>query len=219
MPGMSISGVSVAIMAAGGVAVWSGLNNTGMLDTLRALSKGQAPTPNRNPPWQDLNLGGGTTTDFKNLGGSSGDAVVTEARKWIGKSKYVYGGCHGCTPCHPGQGVDCSSFVTWVMKAVNLYDGKCSMVAGSSMLAWGRKVPNASRQAGDVVLWPGSHCGIVESMDTMINAACTACGPVMRSNYSKRSGWVTLRAPKLMDTSTNGLVQNSTVTGTIQGNP
>lgn len=192
---MAISGTAVAMMAAGGVIIWSGLNNTPLLETLRALAKGQAPVAHRNPAFQDINAGSGTAVDPGNgVDIGSNSVIVAEAKKWLG-TKYVYGGCHGCTQCHPGQGVDCSSFVTWVMKAVGCYSGKCSMVAGSSMIAWGKKVPNADRQAGDVVLWPGHHCGIVVDKDTMINAACTKCGPVKYDNYSKRSGWIILRPP------------------------
>jgi cell wall-associated NlpC family hydrolase len=199
MPAKTVSGGAVALMAVGGVAIWSGLNNVPFLDAVRALAKGQAPTPNRKPPFQPLTAGSPTDASGGAGGGSGGD-IVTEAEKWIGVSKYVYGGCHGCTPCAPGQGVDCSSFVTWVMQRTGHYKGKCSMVAGSSMLAWGRRIPWESRQPGDVALWPGKHCAIITGPSGTIEASCTACGPVRRSSYGKSHagiGTVILRAPDL----------------------
>lgn len=159
MPTKTVSGAAVAMMAVGGVAVWSGLNNVPILDALRSLAKGQAPTPNRKPAFQTLTAASASSSSGAG-GNPSGNAILDEAAKWKG-TKYVYGGCHGCTPCKPGQGVDCSSYVSWVMKAVGCYKGKCSMVAGSSMLAWGKKINESEVQPGDVVLWVGAHCGIV----------------------------------------------------------
>lgn len=208
MPGKTVSGAAVAMMAVGGVAIWSGLNNVPLLDAFRALAKGQAPTPNRNPAFQPLSVSSGSGSGSGSStsgGGGNGNDIVNEAEKWVGKSKYVFGGCHGCKPCAPGDGVDCSSFVTWVMYRTGHYKGKCSMVAGSSMLAWGVKVPKNERQPGDVVLWPGHHCGIIKDKDTMIEASCTACGPVKYGNYSKRSGWVVLRAPDIAAPSGNAV--------------
>lgn len=194
MPGKSVSGASVAIMAVGGVVVWSGLNNVSVLDALRALAKGQAPTPNRKPAFQPLSAGSTTSSGSGSTGGS---AIVAEAAKWKG-TKYVYGGCHGCTACHPGQGVDCSSYVTWVMKAVGCYSGKCSMVAGSSMLAWGKKIPAGQEQPGDVVLWVGVHCGIVSDPSKKLMWAAPHTGAVVREqtyDFSLGVSKVFLRAP------------------------
>lgn len=194
-----MSGGAVAIMAIGGVVVWSGLNNVPFLDAVRALAKGQAPQPQRKPAFQPLS---GTSASGTTAASGSGSDIVTEAQSWVGKSKYVYGGCHGCTPCAPGQGVDCSSFVTWVMKRTGHYKGKCSMVAGSSMLAWGVKIPANMKQPGDVILWTGTHCAIYAGGDDIIEAACTACGPVRNWKLSKKSkGWIVLRAPDLAKSS------------------
>jgi len=198
VPAKTVSGAAVAMMAVGGVAVWSGLNNVPFLDALRALSKGQAPKPNRKEPFAPLTAGAGGSPGA--TGGSGGD-IVAEAEKWVGKSSYVYGGCHGCTPCAPGQGVDCSSFVTWVMQRTGHYKGKCSMVAGSSMLAWGKKVSWENRQPGDVALWPGKHCAIITSGSATIEAQCTTCGKVKHGTYGKSHNGiktVILRAPDLV---------------------
>ena len=175
MPTKTVSGAAVAIMAVGGVAVWSGLNNVSLLDAVRSLAKGQAPTPNRKPAFAPLSTGA-TASSAAN---GSGNAIVAEAAKWKG-TKYVYGGCHGCSACHPGQGVDCSSYVTWVMKAVGCYTGKCSMVAGSSMLAWGKKISEKDVQPGDVVLWVGVHCGIVSDPAKKLMWAAPHTGSVVR---------------------------------------
>ena len=174
MAGKSVNGAAVALMAAGGVAVWSGLNNTPLLDTLRSLAKGQAPTPNRKAAFQDVGFTGVSAGDA----GNSND-IIAEAMKWKG-TKYVYGGCHGCTPCKPGQGVDCSSYVTWVMKATGHYTGNCSMVAGSSMLAWGTRVADNQVQPGDVVLWVGAHCGIVVDPSKQMMIAAPHTGDVVK---------------------------------------
>jgi len=197
--GKTVSGGAVAIMAVGGVAVWSGLNNVPLLDAVRSLAKGQAPTPNRKPGFQPLS-GAAAADSGADISGGSGGAIVAEAEKWVGKSKYVFGGCHGCTPCAPGQGVDCSSFVTWVMQRTGHYKGKCSMVAGSTMLAWGKKVAWESRQPGDVALWPGKHCAIISGTSTTIESSCNACGPIRHSTYGKSHAGIAtviLRAPDL----------------------
>lgn len=182
MPSKGISGGAVGLMAAGAVLVWSGLNNSGVLDTLRSLAKGQAPTPNRKPAFQPISGGGNAGAyDMSGIAATGQRAtIIAEARRWLG-TKYVYGGCHGCTPCHPGQGVDCSSFVTWVMKAVGLYKGKCSMVAGSNMLAWGRRRSAfETPEPGDVVLWIGKHCGIVTDPQKHLMIAAPHTGDVVK---------------------------------------
>lgn len=214
MPGKSVSGASVALMAAGGVVIWSGLNNTPLLETLRALAKGQAPTPHRNPAFQPLSSASASDASLSSGGGGGGD-IVAEARKWIG-TKYVYGGCHGCTQCKPGQGVDCSSFVTWVMKAVGCYKGKCSMVAGSTMLAWGTKIPANMVQAGDVVLWVGQHCGIISDPSKKLMIAAPSTGLKVREQTYDFSiagrTKVYLRAPcaaKSSDTETGMSTSNA----------
>lgn len=221
MPSKTVSGASVALMAVGGVAVWSGLNNVGLLEAFRALAKGQAPEAHRNPPFQPISASGSADSSSGIASGSGGD-IVAEAQKWIGVSKYVYGGCHGCTPCAPGQGVDCSSFVTWVMKRTGHYNGKCSMVAGSSMLAWGKKVAWESRQPGDVALWPGHHCAIIVDGSKTIEARCTACGPVQYGSYAKtRAGLgttVILRAPDLFY-KTGGTPNQANEPGKTSPNP
>ena len=192
----TVSGAAVAIMAIGGVAIWSGLNNVPFLDAVRSLAKGQAPTPNRKPGFQPLTAD--TTTGISGAtGAATGNAIVDEAMKWKG-TKYVYGGCHGCTACHPGQGVDCSSFVTWVMKAVGCYAGKCSMVAGSSMLAWGKRINASDVQPGDVVLWVGKHCGIVTDPSKQMMIAAPHTGDVVKVysyNFSLGVAKVFLRPP------------------------
>jgi cell wall-associated NlpC family hydrolase len=190
----TVSGAAVAIMAVGGVAIWSGLNNVTFLDAVRSLAKGQAPTPNRKPAFQPLSAPGSTSGEPT---GGSNSNIVNEAMKWKG-TKYVYGGCHGCTPCHPGQGVDCSSYVTWVMRAVGCYSGKCSMVAGSSMLAWGKKISASDVQAGDVVLWVGKHCGIVTDPSKKMMIAAPHTGDVVKVysyEFSLGVPKVFLRAP------------------------
>lgn len=181
-----ISGPAVALMATGGVLIWSGLNNSGLLETLRALAKGQAPPAHRKPPFQPFSEGTTSTTSDGTAPSGSGSGVVTEARKWLG-TKYVYGGCHGGYPgcCKPGNGVDCSSFVSCVMRAVGLYSGNSSMVAGSTMLAWGVKIPESSVQPGDVVLWVGQHCGIVTNPATKTMIAAPHTGDVVKEySYS-----------------------------------
>lgn len=178
MAGKSVSGASVALMAVGGVAVWSGINNTGLLETLRSLAKGQAPTPHRKPPFSDVSGGGTATPDGAASSGSSD--IVNEAMKWKG-TKYVYGGCHGGYPkcCSPGHGVDCSSFVSCVMRNTGHYKGHGSMVAGSTMLAWGKLIPESSVQPGDVVLWVGQHCGIVTDPGSKMMIAAPHTGAVV----------------------------------------
>lgn len=203
----TVSGAAIAMMAVGGVAIWSGLNNVPFLDAVRSLAKGQTPSTNRKSAFVPISGGSGTTGSVGSS--SSGNVIIAEAMKWKG-TKYVYGGCHGCTPCHPGQGVDCSSYVTWVMRNVGCYSGKCSMVAGSSMLRWGKKIAESEVQPGDVVLWVGKHCGIVTDPGKKMMIAAPHTGDVVKEysyNFSLGVQKVFLRAP------CNGSNENSITVG------
>lgn len=177
------SGTAVAVLTVGGLFVYFGINNIPFLEGLREFLRGEPPkprpvTPAPLPP--ELNplvsaivrgglgstagngtTGGGTATDSI-PGGSS--AIVNAAKKYLGVP-YVWGG-------HSAKGMDCSGFVTVVLKDVGV-TGLPSMThtVTGQFLVWSgaQTVSRAQCQAGDLVCWTG-HIGIAVDNASMIHA-------------------------------------------------
>ena len=188
-----INGVGVALAAAGVVLVWSSIQNKPLMEALRELAMGKAPTPGpqKTTPisYQGSTGGDGGGTSVGLGGGNS--SIVSIAAGYKGRS-YVFGGGHG-TVC-PSGGMDCSGYVSCVLNKAGVMRGTLNT---DGLAKWGTGVPFAQRQPGDVLVWVGGagggHCGIVETGDTMWHSPCTGCGGVQRGKYGKtRTGRVTL---------------------------
>lgn len=176
------SGTAVAVLTVGGLFVYFGINNIPFLEGLREFLRGEPPkprpvTPATLPP--ELNPlvsaivrgglgstagsgttgGGGSTT-----GSTSGDAIVNAAKKYLGVP-YVWGG-------HSAKGMDCSGFVTVVLKDVGV-TGLPDMTHTHTtrFLVWNgaQTVSRTQCQAGDLVCWMG-HIGIAVDNVSMIHA-------------------------------------------------
>jgi len=180
---MAIPGVPLALVAAGGVLVYSGVENTPVADIFRSLSQGKTPQPGPLP------AGPSVTADAPAGGTATGQQIAVDALAYQGHP-YCFGGSqsastNGC----PAGTWDCSSFVNWVIGhdlglaipgfAAGTYDGTSH---GPSTLAWlasigtlVTRIPKASAGAGDIFCWQ-THMGIATGPDSMISAQTPSSG-------------------------------------------
>lgn len=180
-----ISGTSVAVLTIGGLFVYFGLNNIPFLEGVREFLRGEPPKPRPTTPTPipaELNplteriirgglgvtgaqspggtIGGGLSTD----GSASGSNIVAAARRYLGVP-YVWGG-------HSPAGMDCSGFVTVVLKDVGITNlPSMTHTVTGQFLAWtgAQNVPRSDMRAGDLVCWSG-HIGIAVDNVSMIHA-------------------------------------------------
>lgn len=182
----SFNGVALGIAAAGGVLVWSGVQNQTIITTLKYLLKGEQPPagPQESHPYQ------GTGNETYS---ASGSLVVQAAKRYL-KRCYRFGGAHNgnCSGC-----MDCSGYVSCVMVDIGaMHKGKSLTTDGFLSWSGAFDVPFAQRQPGDLLIWQGGpgggHMGIAVSGSKMINNPCTGCGGVQYSSYGRtRTGRIT----------------------------
>lgn len=182
--GNGISGVGLAAIVFGAIAVYAGVQNRSMVESLRYLAMGQAIPAG---PQKQTSVTGISTAG---LGGGDGN-VVAIAATYKGRP-YVFGGGHGKV-CPPG-GLDCSGYVSCVLNRAGLLNGTLTT---DGLAKWGSAVPFDQRRPGDVLVWiggpGGGHCGIVVNGETMWHSPCTGCGGVQIGRYgTTRSGRTTL---------------------------
>jgi cell wall-associated NlpC family hydrolase len=168
-----LSGIAVGTIAAGLIIMWSGLKNATVLDTVRALARGE-PIPSAGSEIDAARAKvagrvGGTITDLgtsvNGVGSATGAAVAAAAQRFLGV-KYVWGGED------PVNGWDCSGFVTYILHhefGLNLPDNNHTVTGGFYIWSGAITVPPAQCQAGDLVCWM-SHIGIATDNQNMINA-------------------------------------------------
>jgi cell wall-associated NlpC family hydrolase len=166
-----IPGLPVAFIAAGGVLVWSGVENEPVTSVLRSLASGQAPA--KGPAETFATPAAAAPSSSGNLGSGSGAQIAQDALSYAGHC-YGFGGAPGTS----GTGCwDCSSFVNWVVghdmglaipfyKAGG-YDGSAHGPPTGAWLAWtGCTTVQANgvsqAQAGDIVVGV-THMGIYTS--------------------------------------------------------
>lgn len=190
-----ISGVALGTLAIGGVLVWSGLKGASALATVQDAIQGRKPAGANIHPVSvpQAATGGGSAGSGGSIPTLSGPIIgIAEqvANSPAGKSRYCWGGGHSGSPCS-AKCFDCSGYVSCVLNQAGKLKG--SMVAAAFM-SWSGAVtiPYAQRQAGDLYV-SSSHIGIIADSTQMLNAACTACGPVKLSNYVGRSGYIVRR--------------------------
>lgn len=183
-----ISGIGLAVAAAGAIMIYSGIQNRSLIDSLRSLAMGEAITPGP----QNVSTISPTTGAISNPGAVGGNSsIVSTAASYKGHP-YVFGGGHG-TVC-PSGGMDCSGYVSCVLNKLGLMRGTLNT---DGFAKWGDGVSYAQRQAGDLVVWRGGpgggHIGIVINGTTMWHNPCTGCGGVQIGKYgSSRSGRPTI---------------------------
>lgn len=165
-----INGIGVATIVTGLIVLWSGLKNATVLDTLRALTRGE-PIPSAGSDLAAARSQVATTPGVINLGSSvngagstTGAAIAADAQRYIGVP-YVWA---AATP----DGWDCSGFVTYVLHhdfGLNLPDNNHTLTYGFYVWSGAITVARDQCQPGDLVCW-WSHIGIATSKDTMVNA-------------------------------------------------
>lgn len=126
---------------------------------------------------EDVKADKNTDNLKKDLGIVKGDDLVKEARKYVGKTRYVYGGSslsHGC---------DCSGFVLSIYKnkGINYFKYRSSASLYAKRNVIGKSVGHNlyKAKAGDIVIFRG-HAGMATGHGTIINCQ-TSCGARERS--------------------------------------
>lgn len=211
------SGTAVAVMTIGGLFVYFGINNIPFLEGLREFLRGDPPKPRPTTPatlppelnplvgaikrsasrgtsifdrLPDSTGGGG---EAGSSGGSSGSIIVDAAKKYLGVP-YVWGG-------HSPSGMDCSGFVTVVLKDVGVTNlPSMTHTVTGQFLVWNgaQTISRGDCRAGDLVCWTG-HIGIAVDNANMIHAPTfgqsvqigkiwNAPAPVIRRVKSSSSG-------------------------------
>lgn len=186
-----ISGIGLAVIAAGAVMAYSGIQNRSLVESLRFLAMGEAipAGPQKTTPIGYAGGGAGYVTAGNLTGGNS--AIVSTAATYKGRP-YLFGGGHG-TVC-PSGGMDCSGYVSCVLNKLGLMRGTLTT---DGFAKWGIGVAFDQRQPGDLVVWQGGpgggHMGIVIDATRMWHSPCTGCGGVQIGTYGRiRTGRVTL---------------------------
>lgn len=178
-----IPGLAVTLVAAGSVVLWSGIRNTSIADTLRGFIQGKPVAANPQTTSLGTALGQAAAQaaaivaqqpgqGFGPAGIMSGGAIVDDARKYVGKTPYAWG---GSSP----TGADCSGLVNMVLGtdlglAIPGHPDGHYAGHGPDTGAWyfwtgATTINQADAAPGDLVCWP-SHMGIYIGGGRMINA-------------------------------------------------
>lgn len=186
-----LDAVGVAVLAAGGVMIWSGLKGASILTTVQEVIQGKKPSgTNVHPVNVQLASTGGSVAS-----GPAGSVVAMAeqvANSAPGKAGYCWGGGHSGSPCS-AKCFDCSGYVSCVLNKLGLLKG--SMITTGFMVWSGAStVPWAQRQPGDLYV-SATHIGIISTdIDQMWNDRCTGCGGVQLSSIKGgRSGYIVRR--------------------------
>lgn len=186
MAAKGISGLGVGMMAAGGLLAYSGINNAGILESLRALAKGEAPPKHPKEPFTPFEIGEAVGSAVGDIGATlaMGSLIAQKAMQHRGKHPYQWGGGHGsfCT-----RSMDCSGFVSCVLKEVGAPITRPLTTGG--FLTWGgaQTVPWEQRGSGDLIIWP-QHMGIAISQTQMIHTGGAKGCPCVVGYSRMRSG-------------------------------
>lgn len=188
MSGGHISGISVGVVGAGLLLLWSGLKGASVAATVQDLIKGQKPAGTNIKPIDSASAAAAANAPFGGLvpGSASAARILQLAAARKGQC-YGYGAGHGGNPCG-SKCTDCSSYVSCVLSQAT---GKNIDMATGGLSGIGTSVPYNQRQPGDVIVWNGGtgggHTGIILTASgtggTMWNNPCTGCGGVQISTY------------------------------------
>lgn len=167
-----ISGLAVALAAAGGLLLWTGIVNRPIRDSMQDLLQGKPPgtsgTPT-GPALSDIRTGldesvkrAASTPDSSRFDSPSDaiDKFVATAMAQRGKP-YVWGAAGP-------NAFDCSGLVTFALKAAGLDDQRR---VTAQYLIWdgATTIPREQCARGDLVCWTG-HIGIALSVNRMVHA-------------------------------------------------
>lgn len=157
---------SLSLAAAGGLLVWTGLNDPpgGLSAVFRDLAAGRAPTPGpqvRSSATPSSSSGGGGAVGRPAaLVTGSGEAVAAQARRYLG-TPYRLGGTSV-------DGIDCSGLV---LVAYRDAAGIRLPHSATQQCYAGSPIPRTAVQAGDIIGWPGGgHSALALDNHTLIMA-------------------------------------------------
>lgn len=89
--------------------------------------------------------------------------VASVGNKWVGRTKYVFGGGRTASSIARGD-FDCSSFVHWAYKQNGIDLGHVSGVSTETLNKMGRRITIQEVQVGDLIFWDSykkdGHVGI-----------------------------------------------------------
>jgi cell wall-associated NlpC family hydrolase len=169
---MAVPGVPLALVAGGGVLIYSGVENRPVADIFRSLAAGRPPQPGPFPAGPLI-----VSPDSPSGGTATGQQIAADALAYQGHC-YTYGGAPGTD----GTGCwDCSSFCNWVIGhdlglaipgfAGGTYTGATHGPPTGAWLLWTgvTRIRVADAGAGDVFCWQ-THMGIATGPDSMISA-------------------------------------------------
>jgi cell wall-associated NlpC family hydrolase len=185
---MPNTGIMVATALGGGILLWSGINNKGVLATARDILQGTKPVPGAK---QSFTLGA-SNGSAAGTGGvpaagtaATSSAIANTALSYVG-SRYVWGGAGG-TVKGVDAGTDCSGFCNMVIGRDHglaipgyppgAYSGAAHGPATGGWLLWSgvTAVTAAELQPGDLLVWP-THMGFALGGGQMVSALDTNDG-------------------------------------------
>lgn len=164
-----LSGIALGLVTGGIVLTYSGLKNATVLDTVRALLRGEPVTSGPSQIDAARQAVAATTAPSGRVlgyGNALGQAVADRARFYVGKVPYVWAG-------EDPSGWDCSGFVTYLLHhdfGLELPDNTHTVTAQFMTWSGAATIPRDQCEAGDLVCW-WPHIGLATGRDTMVNAA------------------------------------------------
>jgi cell wall-associated NlpC family hydrolase len=120
------------------------LIHVGQVIKLCGSSPAPAPTPAPSP-----------SPAPSGSGSAKALAVINEALSWVGRGKYVYGGCNFTT------GIDCSCFVQQLYKHQGINVSRTTTTQKNDGVA---VASLAQTRAGDIVVYDGHVVLVIEGM-------------------------------------------------------
>lgn len=167
----------------GGLILWSGITNAGIIASLQSIMHGTAPaagTPQASF-FASTNAGKAVSTAF-NTGGTTsqtgggtatGQQIAQAAQKYVGYP-YVWGG-------KGPDSFDCYGLVTWVLHHDLGYNLPNNTYTGYlEFISWGgaSRIDRSQVGAGDIAIWP-THAGIMINSTQMVGAEKPSLGVVV----------------------------------------
>jgi cell wall-associated NlpC family hydrolase len=174
-----MSGTAVALSAAGGLLLYSGIRGVSLQDALRSVVRtGTLPAGEQGGRIPNSTTGGAPAgaLDAPTVGpgGSAfGQQFAAAAAAYAGKVPYYWG---GDTP----KGWDCSGFPTYVLVhdlgRTNLPD--LTHTVCTQFMVWSGAQTISGPEPGALVLWP-THMGIALDSQRMVSAVNPTRGTVI----------------------------------------